>query len=481
MVHYHLKRGGVTRVIESALRGLSEQREQAPRVVVIAGEVPESFAYPELSREVPGLRYSNAQAQTPSPERLVAAMKAAAVDALGAEPDIWHIHNHSLGKNRSMPGIIQALAESGAALFLQMHDFAEDGRPENFILNQSSGTPLYPDTDRVHYAVINGRDHGHFESLGIPSSKLKLLPNAVEGGGAHEDSDASQAIRRALGCDRLILYPVRAVRRKNFGELLLWAAMAPEGTALATTLGPTNQNYLAAYKRWQALAKEYALPVHFGIGEQHDWSFDAIMQSASAILSTSLAEGFGLAFLEPWLFGKSIIGRDLPAITRDFKADGIQLDTLYESIPIPEQWIDLAALRSKIKRELQSAYAAYGTPLPSDAVDQAIEAIRPGADSIDFAGLDESLQESVLRRVIEDPTAKDRLRPCFQFEGAAPEDIASNAARIRASYGLGQYTETLLSHYHTLAKANASPVNQYDSGQVLSHFLKPGDFRLLRT
>ena len=39
---------------------------------------------------------------------------------------------------------------------------------------------------------------------------------------------------------------------------------------------------------------------------------------AKAIVSTSVAEGFGLGFLEPWIFGKGLCGRDIPEITSDF-------------------------------------------------------------------------------------------------------------------------------------------------------------------
>ena len=43
--------------------------------------------------------------------------------------------------------------------------------------------------------------------------------------------------------DHLFLYPVRAVRRKNLGELALWASIAPKGHFFASSLGPTNLNF----------------------------------------------------------------------------------------------------------------------------------------------------------------------------------------------------------------------------------------------
>ena len=56
------------------------------------------------------------------------------LSALGFQPDqtVLHVHNHSLGKNASLPGALRLLAEDGYALLLQIHDFAEDCRPRNY-------------------------------------------------------------------------------------------------------------------------------------------------------------------------------------------------------------------------------------------------------------------------------------------------------------------------------------------------------------
>lgn len=480
IVHYHLKRGGVTRVIESTLRGF-ESLEAPPRCVVLAGEVPEDFRNWDRARVVEGLHYSNAQQQTPDSLTLLARMRAAARKALGGEPDLWHIHNHSLGKNSAMRGVVVELAESGVPVLLQMHDFAEDGRPENYRLNQersASAAYLYPDCGNVHYGVINARDYAVFQQAGISPEHLHLLANPVEAEPSPPTSE-NTAVREVLGAERLFLYPVRAVRRKNFGEMLLWAALAQDGDVFATTLGPTNQNYVATYDDWKAFARQHQLPVHFGIGETHDWPFEAIMQSAHSILSTSIAEGFGLAFLEPWLFGKPIVGRDLPAITADFKAQGVRLDGLYESLPIPSDWIDLGQLKAALQNGLTHAYAAYERALPADAVDQALAAISPAPDQIDFGGLDEALQKSVIEQVIRNPAAAKEL-PAL---GSRPEiaGIQENAKRIAQAYSLPRYAENLAQIYGAIQSGPVEASRYIDPAKVLDGFLQPERFRLLRT
>lgn len=480
IVHYHMKRGGVTRVVASTLRGF-DAMAAGPECIVLAGEVPEDFGHKDRARQVGGLHYSNEQDETPDSRDLLERMRTTAREALGGEPDFWHIHNHSLGKNSAMPGVVAELAEAGEAVLLQMHDFAEDGRPENYRLNQERpecAAYLYPDCGKVHYAVLNRRDYEIFQKAGLDATRLHLLANPVEADHPKVKIDRALILDK-LGAERLFLYPVRAVRRKNFGEMLLWAALAEEGEVFATTLGPTNKNYLAAYEDWQAFAQQHQLPVHFGIGETYDWPFETIMQSAHAVLSTSIAEGFGLAFLEPWLFGKPIMGRNLPAITADFKAQGVRLDSLYESLPIPSDWIDLGQLKAALQNGLTHAYAAYERPLPADAVDRALAAISPAPDQIDFGGLDEALQKSVIEQVIRNPAAAKEL-PAL---GSRPEiaGIQENAKRIAQAYSLSRYAENLVQIYGAI-QSGPVEVSQYiDPAKVLDGFLQPERFRLLRT
>ncbi|MFU8847170.1 MAG: hypothetical protein ACNA77_00435, partial [Opitutales bacterium] len=313
---------------------------------------------------------------------------------------------------------------------------------------------------------------------GVPAERLHILANPVEATPPSDHSEASK-ILAALKTERLILYPVRAVRRKNFGEMLLWAAMAEAGDVFATTLGPTNQNYLSAYQDWQDFAQRHRLPVQFGIGECHDWSFEAIMGSAHSILSTSIAEGFGLAFLEPWLFGKAIRGRDLPDITADFKTKGIELDGLYPSLPIPAEWIDRDQLANAIREGLSAAYTTYGKPLPKNALDRAFDAISPQPGQIDFGGLNEALQKNVIERVLTDATARNALPRLDELNDLT--FIENNAHKVMGIYGLSRYAENLIHIYASIEPGPGEATQYLDPAKILDGFLLPERFRLLRT
>ena len=143
-------------------------------------------------------------------------------------------------------------------MLLQPHDFAEDGRPQNYhLLRRQLGDSmdhlLYPRADHVWYAPINYRDKSFLSSIGLP--QVHVLPNTVT---PHE-----QAASSTLENSRTVVYPARAIRRKNMGEFLLWSLLAPEEFRFQSTLAPQNPKWQAYYNQWVEFAKELALPVEF--------------------------------------------------------------------------------------------------------------------------------------------------------------------------------------------------------------------------
>ncbi len=182
VVHYHFRRGGVTRVIENAVRSLAGSDTN---VAVLVGEEPPEPV--ESVHTVGGLGYADHLGSI-SGRELADSLRRVATKALGRAPDLWHVHNHSLGKNPSLPEALHHLACEREALLLQVHDFAEDGRPGEYRLLKerlggsgadSMSEKLYPQAPQVHYAALNRRDHGFLTAAGVDRSRLHLLPNAV--------------------------------------------------------------------------------------------------------------------------------------------------------------------------------------------------------------------------------------------------------------------------------------------------------------
>ncbi len=478
IVHYHLRRGGVTNVIRSAYQAL---RQRGVEVLIISGEAPAEDAGFEKVEVIPGLNYRKT-AYLSVADGLKEALKSKAEAHFGAQPDVWHFHNHSLGKNVLLPLVTTGLAEEGGHLLLQMHDFPEDGRPQNYVAQRSFfdlesefARTLYPRAPQVHFATINRRDWGFLKAAGMKPEQLHHLPNSISG--SRPDTDPSE---RPFSRDkRFLLYPTRAIRRKNLGELLLLSIVFGDEFDFATSLVPDNPDWIPIHNRWRDLAVELGLPIRFGIAQDGEVAFGDLIGWSDATVTTSIAEGFGLAFLEPWLCGKGVVGRNLPRITGDFEEAGIYLDHLYERIGVPLSWIDVSALRQEANDMLRQIYLAYDRRLPDRAVDQTFTRWVSG-DHIDFGMLNESYQTAILQRLISDPgAAADLQLPPLQI--ARADEIARKEALVREHYSLSSYGEKLCHVYDKVMKHGRGKVKSYDPQKVLEQFLDPWRLNLLRT
>lgn len=457
IVHYHARPGGVTRVVERAVESLGSRAHclfftgEAAR-----GETP----LQKKIREVPNLGYS-----TDKKFQALELLKRAR-GAFGGEPDVWHIHNHCLGKNPALTQEVSNLAMAGQKILLQIHDFAEDGRPDNYTNLGKLKKRLYPVAPHIHYAALNQRDVGFLKAAGIPESNLHLLPNAV--------SPLPNSEPRTPNPEPLYVYPCRAIRRKNIGELLLWSAAMPKAK-FAITLAPKNPEVKPIYDAWVAFAKELELNVEFDAGAKS--TFEEMIAKADALITTSIAEGFGLAFLEPWLAGKPLVGRNLPEITADFEQHGLDLSQLYNCLSVPltsNDWNIGPQFFQTLENKMHAAAEAYGIEWTDEQFRIAqTELVDNG--TVDFGILDEELQREIIRAVKKDPSLfGDGL-------GDASAQVAHNRAVVETAYGTEAYGNQLLSIYQKLTSAKPGTVRYADSDKLLAEFLQPQRFNLLRT
>jgi glycosyltransferase involved in cell wall biosynthesis len=477
LVHYHLRRGGVTRVIDAAAKVLEARGHQ---VLILTGEAPFGDGEKETVRVVPALAYRRTGSSVIA-SSLADMLRREAKAHFGSEPDLWHFHNPTLAKNVLFPNVVRELAEEGGRVLLQLHDFAEDGRPGNYT-NQRSffdsedsfETTMYPVAKQIHYATINHRDHGFLKKAGMAASNLHVLPNSISKmpvEGSREDRPFAQG--KLFG-----LYPSRGIRRKNVGELLL-LSMIHEGKAFfASSLSPENPEWRAGHDQWVAAVEELQLPVALGIADSGEYSFAELVGWSDFIITTSVAEGFGLAFLEPWTVGKGVLGRDLPEITRDFAEKGLRLENLYSRLDIPLAWLDEKKLKSEIESALRRSYLAYDVPLRRSAVKQTWKSwVRKG--KVDFGVLNEGIQLSILRKLREEP---DLIREIEAppLELPSPSKIESANAVIAESYSLDRYGDRLEGIYEKVVSGSRGKVDHLSTDKVLAQFLNPGRLNLLR-
>ena len=474
IVHYHLEPGGVTRVIENTLESFSQQ-SKSPQFTVLSGRKYSGERINNV-QTVEGLDYSS-PTNSISPVILKERMEQAAKKGLGVKPDLWHIHNHSLGKNPSLTKAVALLAEESNPILLHPHDFAEDGRPSNFNALQEIYSTAYPSSSRIHYATLNHRDHSFLKKIfSGKTSQVHLLANAIS---IPLDKEVKNQSHRDLP-DNLFLYPVRAVRRKNLGELALIASAHPE-KYFANSLGPTNPNFSQLFERWTQFSKNLNLPISFGIGEQISCSFPDMLNHAEGILTTSIAEGFGLGFLEPWMFNKFLHGRNIPEITKDFSNLGINLEGLYERLNIDLQHLqNKEVLKFKINTVLKKLFTDYRQAIPKDATKIAYQSMVQG-NRIDFGRLDEGLQEEIILSTSKSKSIQDDIRCQIKLEKLDPKIIQKNKESIIGNFAQENYVKKLNGIYNELIEVKFDHLEYARGEDLLNTFLTPERLNLLRT
>ena len=516
IVHYHLNRGGVARVIESQLRSLDaalDGRENWHAAILFGGRregwdesLPSQLKSIRLSlHELPGLDYDGVGRNPGIAPADLADEIAQVLAELEFEPHgtILHVHNHALGKNVALPAALTSLAQRGYRLLLQLHDFAEDLRPQNFqrFALRIGGPPsawhgsLYPQAPHIHYAVLNRRDFGVLRDAGVDPGRVHFLPNPVPS----MDGLPSRAAARWRLADRFqiepdqrfLLYPVRCIRRKNVGEALLYSRLAPPRTVVGLTLPPLNPAEVPIYAAWKQTAGELNLPCCFDVGAPGALSFAENLAAADLMLTTSVAEGFGMVFLEAWLTGNALVGRDLPEITADFRQCDVRLDLLEPRLLVPVAWVGRNDLQNAMANAYHRVLAAYARPEPADCIDQ-IRA-KTAQELVDFGDLDEPLQRRVIeaaslgeenrRRLLDWNPGMERALTITREE--ASSRVCWNVRKIEAAFSFAPAGRQIAKVYGSLGSAppkigSSVPALSFPE-RILDRFLDFNRFRMIRS
>ena len=457
VAHYHLNRGGVTRVAANHLLALAAAApdDPPPAAVLLTGGRAEAWGPHAADLETAGVRVgrpvvAGLDYDDLNPRRLAAAANRTgsptgsrtALADHGATRDetVLHVHNHALGKNVSLPGAVADSPGGGGGSCCNCTTSRRSSAPRT---SCGSATPSVrtrqplPAGPAGPLRGLNGRDRGVLEALGVPPDRLHFLPNPVADFPTLPDRrDAKRTLADACGVPvdaRYFCYPVRGIRRKNLGEAVLTAVLEPDAV-VGVTLEPRNPAELAFHDRWRAFCDDHDLPVRFGTGEAGGVSFHQNLAAADAVLTTSVAEGFGMVFLEAWLADRPLVGRDLPHVTADFRAEGLELPGLYDSLTVPVEWVP--EFPARFRAGCEKLLGDYRRPWDEAAFEDALAAKTAGG-RVDFGDLDETMQEAVIRRLVDDPAARGEVRT-DEVDPGRPTDgvVERNAAVVRAAYDL---------------------------------------------
>jgi glycosyltransferase involved in cell wall biosynthesis len=459
-IHYHLKTGGVTTVLKQQVEALRDTCD----LLVLTGEVPESPFVCETVH-IPGLGYDHRDQNRSGPQNIAAAIIRAIHLKWEGGCDLVHVHNPTLAKNRDFLKILKALQNKNIKLFLQIHDFAEDGRP---LVYYSEDEYL----QNCHYGVINSRDYNILLESGLKEKGVHKIFNTINPFKVNS-TDVPQK--------NLVLYPIRALRRKNIGEAILISLFFKNNETLAITLPPNSPADMECYEQWKKFVKEKKINVIFEAGLSHE--FSELVHCAKFLITTSITEGFGFSYLEPWTAKKILWGRKLPEICHDFEKNGIRLNHLYTQLAAPLEWLGKEKLFNTWQTAVQRACSLFDTRIDHSKILTAFEKITAN-QRVDFGLLNEAFQKTIISYAVSHESHRDRLRSLNPFlldPGNVPDKealVQNNMNAVLLHYNKPNYRKNLLDIYSRVIKETVC--HKIDKKLVVLRFLNPEEFSLLK-
>ncbi len=232
---------------------------------------------------------------------------------------------------------------------------------------------LYPSFPNIKYIVINRYDRARLLDHGIEENNIFYIPNSVDKSIIPPDDRTEELRKKIISREaldpsvRFILYPVRCVRRKNIEEAIFFTCLLNclsngnttkkncriEGKFhLLISLRPESGDDARYTDQLLEFVRKHQLPVSIGFNDLvaleretdpqdpakiEQYGVGDMYRVADLIITTSVLEGFGFAYLESWILDRPVIGRSIPFVTPDFQMKGMKLGHLYTVLIVDEQ------------------------------------------------------------------------------------------------------------------------------------------------
>ncbi len=432
VVHFHLRPGGVRRVIEMALPEIV-RAGGVPRVTLLVGEGGAEGWVAGLRAEV---RAAGAELELVVDARCGygggVAEAAVGTDrmrgGIGAGDVVW-AHNLGLGRNLWLAREAVRWAEAGARVVSHHHDFWFENRWARWGEMRAGGGGSLEEIGNVifspalRHVVINGLDARGLEGA-------EVWPNPVSRLSGVDDAAAETTTRRCLrerwGINgEYWVAATRSLRRKNLAEaVLLHRWLRPEGW-LVTTAGVSSAAESGYARALDEAAREGGWRVRFsvlagdgGIDEERRCpTVEEVVGAAEAVVMTSVQEGFGLPYLEAAAAGKPLVARRLPNVMPDLEGWGLGFPQSYEEVWVAAGLLDLEAEAGR-QAEI---FARWCGGLPDEVRGMATEPQW-------FFAEDSELMKGLTPRVATPRVAFGRLTLAGQLEVLAVDPELSWAA-----------------------------------------------------
>ena len=449
-----------------------------------------------------------------------------------SEEIVWWVHNYHLGKNPAFTSALIDVLENepGQRAIFQIHDFPECARFENLAELRAHVTgSIYPVLPNLAYATINFRDRRLLIEAGIPDSAVVALPNPVPApsdgglsaaagprgagatpgprelsgtGGAAEGPDRKSILHRlAVAAGErfprfdpdglLILYPVRAIRRKNVMEAgfltrLLSSELSTPANLILTLPGtsPLEKPYSDMV---ESAFEDGTLPGMAGIATELDaagLSFEDLARAADLVISTSVQEGFGYAFFEAPLRGTPLLARYLDVLNGlDHLFEGYP-HAFYRELRVPFESPSIDSIRAILRIRYAEYLERASQNMPMTTHRRVEEQIGEMLDAatIDFSFLMPQIQYAYAKDLADEGFANEVKSLNFEILGSLPRLIESpggqaGASGITAELGYAPYAERFEKLLADLGERSGSGNGRHGSGhthRATEQTLEPG-------
>jgi len=418
IVHYHLRPGGVRRIIEMAVPFLVHPGG-CDSVVLAIGEAPDPAWLSAFEHKLAGVKvelfvdaaFGYCSEHKMPRARLQARLRKSAslLFAQAHDAVVW-FHNPSVGRNLALSSVLAEMAsERKIPLIYHHHDWWFDNRWARWKEMRRTGFStfakaldgVFPSVDGLCHAVINTEDAEALKRC-FPDSvfwmpNLALRPPAISQTTAHH---VRRWLQGEIGVEnaRIWLVPCRVLRRKNLAEALLLTRWLAPDAWLVTTGGTSSDAERFYADALRGAAIEHRWPLKMGcLDGTEKFSVPELLAASDTVLLTSILEGFGLPYLEAAAAGRPMIARTLPNIAPDLAQFGFHFPQAYQDILIrPElfDWDGEVKRQRRFYRQWRGGLPKACQPLAGEPLVLAAKA----PDPVPFSRLTLTAQLEILDR-----------------------------------------------------------------------------------
>jgi glycosyltransferase involved in cell wall biosynthesis len=360
--HYHLRPGGIRRIIELATPHLLRQYDGRARRVVLATGEARDHKWNQFFRQQlggmpveffiePAFGYLSEQRGTKPAliRRIRMSLDRLLAGASGDDTIVW-AHNLGIARNLLLTRELTCACEHrGVTLLAHHHDWWFDNRWLRWPEMRRFGTrtlaatasAVFPAAAHVRHFTINQADTRVLQRRF--GKRVAWMPNLTECLPPPASPRARAARNWLQGkiCDHgapVWILPCRLLRRKNVAEALLLTRWLRPKAWLVTTGGVSSADEQAYADKLETATHRHHWRLRLGVldgNEARKPSVPELLAASECVILTSMQEGFGLPYLEAAAAGRPLIARALPNIVPDLEQFGFAFPQCYDEVLVP--------------------------------------------------------------------------------------------------------------------------------------------------